>query len=103
MNRSARMAALPLRHVGRRAIGIGRRLGGMSAEDVTALTQAKTAEQIFSVLGELKGGAMKLGQALSVFESVLPDEMAGPYRESLTKLQDSAPPMAIESVHQVLA
>ena len=102
MNRSARMAALPLRHVGRRAIGIGRRLGGMSAEDVTALTQAKTAEQIFSVLGELKGGAMKLGQALSVFESVLPDEMAGPYRESLTKLQDSAPPMAIESVHQVL-
>ena len=48
------MAALPLRHVGRRAIGIGRRLGGMSAEDVTALTQAKTAEQIFSVLGELK-------------------------------------------------
>jgi predicted unusual protein kinase regulating ubiquinone biosynthesis (AarF/ABC1/UbiB family) len=45
---------------------------------------------------------MKLGQALSVFESVLPDEVAGPYRESLTKLQDSAPPMAIESVHQVL-
>jgi predicted unusual protein kinase regulating ubiquinone biosynthesis (AarF/ABC1/UbiB family) len=74
----------------------------MSAEDATAQAQAKTAEQIFSVLGELKGGAMKLGQALSVFESVLPDDVAAPYRESLTKLQDSAPPMAIESVHQVL-
>ena len=64
----------------------------MSAQDATAQAQAKTAEQIFSVLGELKGGAMKLGQALSVFESVLPDDVAGPYRESLTKLQDSAPP-----------
>jgi hypothetical protein len=74
----------------------------MSAQDATAQAQAKTAEQIFSVLGELKGGAMKLGQALSVFESVLPDDVAGPYRESLTKLQDSAPPMPIESVHQVL-
>ena len=102
MTRSARIAALPIRHAGRRALGLGKRLGGMSAQDATAQAQAKTAEQIFSVLGELKGGAMKLGQALSVFESVLPDDVAGPYRESLTKLQDSAPPMAIESVHQVL-
>lgn len=102
LTRSARIAALPIRHAGRRAVGLGKRLGGMSAQDATAQAQAKTAEQIFSVLGELKGGAMKLGQALSVFESVLPDDVAGPYRESLTKLQDSAPPMPIESVHQVL-
>jgi hypothetical protein len=103
MTRSVRMAALPVRHLGRRAAGLGKRIGGMSAADISAGNQAKTAEQIFSVLGELKGGAMKFGQALSVFESVLPDDIAGPYRESLTKLQDSAPPMAVESIHEVLA
>src|SRR3712207_9392406 len=49
-----------------------------------------TAEHLFSVLGQLKGGAMKMGQALSVFEAALPEELAGPYRAALTKLQEAA-------------
>ena len=56
--------------------------------------QQRTAEQLFRTLGELKGGAMKFGQALSVLEAALPDEIAAPYREQLTRLQDSAPPDA---------
>ena len=36
---------------------------------------------------------MKFGQALSVFEAALPPEIAGPYRATLTKLQESAPPL----------
>lgn len=64
---------------------------------------AKTAEQLFSVLGELKGGAMKFGQALSVFEAAVPEELAEPYREALTKLQAGAPPMSARTVHRVLA
>ena len=36
---------------------------------------------------------MKFGQALSVFEAALPEELAGPYRATLTKLQEAAPPM----------
>jgi predicted unusual protein kinase regulating ubiquinone biosynthesis (AarF/ABC1/UbiB family) len=75
---------------------------GKSAEDVAADLQARTAEQLFTVLGELKGGAMKLGQALSVFEAALPEESAAPYREALTKLQEAAPPMPAATVHQVL-
>ena len=55
--------------------------------------QQRTAEQLFRTLGELKGGAMKFGQALSVLEAALPEELAAPYREHLTPLQDSAPPM----------
>jgi predicted unusual protein kinase regulating ubiquinone biosynthesis (AarF/ABC1/UbiB family) len=55
------------------------------------------------VLGELKGGAMKFGQALSIFEAAVPDELAEPYREALTKLQSSAPPMPARDVHRVLA
>ena len=42
--------------------------------------QQRTAEQLFRTLGELKGGAMKFGQALSVLEAALPDELAAPYR-----------------------
>jgi predicted unusual protein kinase regulating ubiquinone biosynthesis (AarF/ABC1/UbiB family) len=54
------------------------------------------------VLGELKGGAMKLGQALSVFEAALPEDVAAPYREALTRLQEAAPPMPVATVHRVL-
>ena len=46
---------------------------------------------------------MKFGQALSVFEAALPDEMAGPYRQALTKLQEAAPPMPVANVHKALA
>ncbi len=55
------------------------------------------------MLGELKGGAMKFGQAMSIFEAALPEELAGPYRATLTKLQDAAPPMPAATVHKVLA
>ncbi len=103
VRRTARLAALPLGYAGRTALGFGRRMGGASAESVLSEVQQRTAEQLFRTLGELKGGAMKFGQALSVFEAALPDELAGPYREQLTKLQDSAPPMPTMTVREILA
>lgn len=103
VTRGAKMAALPLSYAGRKAVGAGKRVGGKSAEAVTAEIQARTAEQVFRTLGELKGGAMKFGQALSIFEAALPEELAGPYRASLTKLQDSAPPMPAATVHKQMA
>jgi predicted unusual protein kinase regulating ubiquinone biosynthesis (AarF/ABC1/UbiB family) len=102
MARSAKLASLPLGIAGRATIGLGKRLGGRPAEAVSAELQQRTAEQIFRVLGELKGGAMKFGQALSVFESALPEDLVSPYRTTLTKLQEAAPPMRAELVHQVL-
>ncbi|MBA2418522.1 MAG: AarF/ABC1/UbiB kinase family protein [Nocardioidaceae bacterium] len=101
--RTARLASLPIGFAGRTTLGMGRRLAGAPANAVVNEVQQRTAEQIFSVLGELKGGAMKFGQAMSVFESAMPDELAGPYREALTKLQDSAPPMSPPTVHRVMA
>jgi predicted unusual protein kinase regulating ubiquinone biosynthesis (AarF/ABC1/UbiB family) len=103
VTRTAKLAALPLGFAGRSAWGIGKRIGGLSAELVGHDLQRRTAEQLFKVLGELKGGAMKFGQALSVFESALPEEIAGPYRATLTKLQEAAPPMPTSRVHEVLA
>jgi predicted unusual protein kinase regulating ubiquinone biosynthesis (AarF/ABC1/UbiB family) len=100
--RTARLAALPLGYAGRQAMGLGKRLGGKSADAVLTDVQQRTAEQLFRTLGELKGGAMKFGQALSVLESALPEEVAAPYREHLTALQDSAPPMPTATVRQQL-
>ena len=97
------MAALPVAHAGRLAWGLGRRVGGAPAEAVAAELQARTAEQMFKVLGELKGGAMKLGQAMSIFEAALPEDIAGPYRATLTKLQDAAPAMPADRIHAILA
>ncbi|WP_435974149.1 ABC1 kinase family protein [Streptomyces sp. Qhu_M48] len=102
VTRTAKLAALPLGFAGRATWGLGKRIGGRSAELVARELQQRTAEQLFKVLGELKGGAMKFGQALSVFESALPEEIAGPYRAALTKLQDAAPPMPTRTVHAVL-
>ena len=96
--RTARLAALPLGYAGRSALGFGKRLGGQSAEAVMVEMQQRTAEQLFRTLGELKGGAMKFGQALSVLEAALPDDVAAPYRAHLTALQDSAPPMPTQTV-----
>lgn len=103
VTRTAKLASLPLGMAGRAAVGLGKRVGGRSAEIVAAEMQARTAEQLFAVLGELKGGAMKFGQALSVLEAAMPEDLAAPYRATLTKLQDAAPPMAPERVHAILA
>ncbi|MCA1224151.1 ABC1 kinase family protein [Streptomyces sp. 8L] len=103
VTRTAKLAALPIGFAGRATWGLGKRIGGASADMVTKELQQRTADQLFKVLGELKGGAMKFGQLLSVFESALPEEVAGPYRATLTKLQDAAPPMPTQTVHGVLA
>ncbi|HLL68030.1 MAG TPA: AarF/ABC1/UbiB kinase family protein [Micromonosporaceae bacterium] len=102
-SRTAKLASLPLGFAGRAALGLGKRVTGAAADVVSADLQRRTAEHLFSVLGQLKGGAMKFGQALSVFEAALPEDLAGPYRAALTKLQESAPPLPAASVHQVLA
>ncbi|MBQ0983884.1 AarF/ABC1/UbiB kinase family protein [Streptomyces sp. F63] len=102
VTRTAKLAALPLGFAGRTALGLGKRIGGRPAEMIASELQQRTAEQLFSTLGQLKGGAMKVGQALSVFESALPEEVAGPYRAALTRLQEAAPPMPAQSVHSAL-
>src|SRR5262249_47785241 len=69
VTRTFKLASLPIGVAGRATLGLGKRLGGHPAELVTAQIQQRTADQVFRVLGELKGGAMKFGQALSIFEA----------------------------------
>ena len=98
LRRTGRLAALPLRHAARTAAA-ATRLSRVAADQVAA----RTAEQLFGTLGELKGGAAKLGQAMSVFEAALPEEVAAPYRSALRRLTDAAPPMPAETAHRVVA
>lgn len=103
LNRTARLAGLPLSAAGRVTLGWGQRLIGRDRDDITAEMQRRTAEQVFEVLGTLKGGAMKFGQALSVYEAGIPDEYAEPYREALAKLQNAAPAMPPSTVNRLMA
>jgi predicted unusual protein kinase regulating ubiquinone biosynthesis (AarF/ABC1/UbiB family) len=96
--RTGRLAMLPLRHAGR-AAAVASRLSRAAGDQVAAAT----AEQLFATLGELKGGAAKLGQALSVFEAAMPEETAAPYRSALRRLTDAAPAMPADVARRVLA
>lgn len=100
--RNAKLATLPVGFAGRAALGVGKRLTGKSKDEVNAELMEKAANQLFTVLGELKGGAMKVGQALSVMEAAVPEQFGEPYREALTKLQKDAPPLPAAKVHRVL-
>jgi predicted unusual protein kinase regulating ubiquinone biosynthesis (AarF/ABC1/UbiB family) len=101
--RTAKLMSLPLSFGGRAVAGLGRTLVGADHAEVSAATTARNAEQLFAVLGGLKGGAMKIGQALSVFDTMVPAEIAEPYHEALSRLQSSAPAMPKRDVHDMLA
>jgi hypothetical protein len=58
---------------------------------------------LFSVLGQLKGGAMKFGQALSVFEAALPRRWPGRTGRRSPNCRRPAPPMPVASVHKAMA
>ena len=90
--RGARLArSLPAAFVGRRAVGLGRASVAGRRRLIAAEVQARTAEQLFAVLGELKGGAMKVGQWMSAMEAALPEQLAGPYGEALDAAAGSRP------------
>ena len=59
--RASKLLALPVSFGGRMASGWARRLAGDDPSAVTAAVHARNAEQLFAVLGRLKGGAMKVG------------------------------------------
>ncbi len=102
LGRVAKLASLPAGVAGRAALGVGKRMTGKSREEVNAELLEKAADELFQVLGELKGGAMKVGQALSVMEAAIPPQFADPFREALVRLQTEAPPLPAAKVHRVL-
>lgn len=103
LRRGMRMLSIPTQAAGRSVAGWGARLAGRDADRVRDDVHTANARHLFAVLGELKGGAMKVGQMWSMLEAVLPDDIAAPYRAELRKLQAAAPPMPASRVHAVMA
>ncbi|MGW4532051.1 ABC1 kinase family protein [Nocardia sp. NPDC004340] len=101
--RTAKITALPVAYAARRVGGLGRRALGTPSREVELDIQARTAQHMFEVLGELKGVAAKLGQLLALYELALPPELGEPYREALTRLQDSVPAMLPAAVERAMA
>ncbi|HSI80386.1 MAG TPA: AarF/UbiB family protein [Solirubrobacterales bacterium] len=89
------------RYAGTRAAGIARSEEG--AQRRLETRHLETAMKMASVLGEMKGAAMKLGQLASFIDTeFLPPEYAEIYHEQLAALRTSAPPMPWERVSKVL-
>ena len=90
----------------RKLAGLGAQLGSdalargvkrLAGSDPNTISRG-TAEKLVETLGDLKGAAMKLGQAASMDPDLFPPEV----RAVLARLQNEAPPMPFERVAAVL-
>lgn len=63
----------------------------------------RSAEQFVTVLGNMKGAAMKLGQMLSVLDlDFIPESHRDQFREELAALHDQAPAVPFEDMRKVV-
>ena len=92
-SRLARLGArIGLAHAGTSARKVF--AGAERKEELSRAREFKTAQQVATELGNMKGALMKLGQMASYLDDGLPE----PMRLALSQLQSNAPPMAVELV-----
>ena len=102
-----------LAKIGRTAAGVAVKQAGTKAANVVrsqersdkALErrQLETAEQIVTVLGGMKGAAMKVGQVLSFLDlGLVPEEYREEFQAKLATLRDSAPTVSFEQMSKVI-
>jgi predicted unusual protein kinase regulating ubiquinone biosynthesis (AarF/ABC1/UbiB family) len=104
----------------RRAAKVGRLAGGQTARgyatkaanltrdeearrDAAARRQMQAAEQIFDVLGQMKGAAMKVGQVASFIDTgAFPPEFQERVQAKLAELRDAAPRVPFERMRKLI-
>src|SRR3954451_13100831 len=104
----------------RRAAKVGRLAGGQAAggyatkaanltrdeearHAAAARRQMEAAEQIFDVLGQMKGAAMKVGQVASFIDTgAFPPEFQERVQAKLAELRDSAPRVSFKNMRKVI-
>jgi predicted unusual protein kinase regulating ubiquinone biosynthesis (AarF/ABC1/UbiB family) len=102
-----------LARIGRTAAGVAAKQTGTKAANVVrsqersdkALErrQIESAEQIVTVLGGMKGAAMKVGQMLSFLDlGLVPEEYREEFQAKLATLRDSAPTVSFEQMSKVI-
>lgn len=94
-------ASQAVRQTGTRAANLGRTEEG--ARKAMDKRQYQAAEQVVTVLGEMKGAAMKIGQVLSFVDlQVVPPEYREEFQQKLAKLRDAAPTVSFKQMEKVL-
>lgn len=89
------------RQAGTRAANVGR--SDERAAIAMERRQLEAAEQIVTVLGGMKGAAMKLGQVLSFVDlGIVPAEHRERFQAKLAALRDSAPTFSFEAMRKVI-
>src|SRR3954466_10375103 len=89
------------RYAGTAAANVVR--SGEKSQERLETRHIETALRMASVLGEMKGAAMKIGQMASFIDvDFLPPEYREIYQEQLSKLRTHAPAMPWEKVREVL-
>ena len=104
----------------RRAAKVGRLAGGQAARGyatkaanltrgeearhaAAARRQMEAAEQIFDVLGQMKGAAMKVGQVASFIDTgAFPPEFQERVQAKLAQLRDAAPRVSFDRMRKVI-
>ena len=104
----------------RRAAKVGRLAGGQTArgyatkaanltrseqarQDAAARRQMEAAEQIFDVLGQMKGAAMKVGQVASFMDTgAFPPEFQERIQAKLAELRDAAPRVPFKHMRKLI-
>ena len=90
------------KYAGTKAAGLARSKEG--ADEKLEARHLETAIRMASVLSEMKGAAMKVGQLASFVDTeFLPEEYREIYQEQMAMLRSSAEPMAWDKVSKVLA
>ncbi|MGZ5362112.1 MAG: ABC1 kinase family protein [Solirubrobacterales bacterium] len=105
IGRSAKLGAAiggqATRYAGTAAANLAR--SSDKAQERTETRHIESAMKMVSVLGEMKGAAMKIGQMASFIDiDLLPPEYREIYQEQLAKLRAHAPAMPWEDVRTVL-
>lgn len=94
-------ASQAVKRAGTRAANVAR-----SDERATAAMdkrQLEAAEQIVTVLGGMKGAAMKIGQVLSFVDlGVVPPEYRDRFQAKLATLRDAAPTVSFQQMREVI-
>ncbi len=97
----AAAAGQAARQAGTRAANVGR--SEEQRQIALERRQLEAAEQIVTVLGGMKGAAMKIGQVLSFVDiGIVPAEHRERFQAKLAKLRDAAPAFSFDGMRNVI-
>lgn len=97
----AAAASHAVRQTGTRAANVGR--SGEKANLAMERRQVEAAKQIVTVLGGMKGAAMKIGQVLSFMDvGLVPEAYREEFQAELAKLRDAAPTVSFPQMSKVV-